>query len=57
MSNTKDVHSKRRLHVSLSTCYLEHGRQGAKTADWWMVNNIREVDFHTATAHTTYMYI
>ena len=27
------------------------GRQGAKTADWWMVNDVNEVDFHTATAH------
>ena len=26
MSNTKEVHSKQRLHVSLSTCYLEYGR-------------------------------
>ena len=25
MSNTKEVHSKTRLHVSLSTCYLEYG--------------------------------
>ena len=25
MSNTKEVHSKPRLHVSLSTCYLECG--------------------------------
>ena len=25
MSNTKEVHSKPRLHVSLSTCYLEYG--------------------------------
>ena len=27
-----------------------HG-QGAKTADWWMVNDVNEVDFRTATAH------
>ena len=26
MSNTKEVHSKPRLHVSLSTCNLEYGR-------------------------------
>ena len=25
MSNTKEVHSKPRLHVSLSTCYLKYG--------------------------------
>ena len=25
MSNTKEVHSKPRLHVSLSTCYYEYG--------------------------------
>ena len=24
MSNTKEIHSKPRLHVSLSTCYLEY---------------------------------
>ena len=29
MSNTKEVHSKPRLHVSLSTCYLEYGRRVA----------------------------
>ena len=26
MSNTKEVHSKSRLHVSMSTCYLEYSR-------------------------------
>ena len=26
-------------------------RQGAKTADWWMVNDVNEGDFRTATAH------
>ena len=30
MSNTKEVHSKPRLHVSLSTCYLEYGRYVAR---------------------------
>ena len=30
MSNTKEVHSKPRLHVSLSTCYLEYGRHFAR---------------------------
>ena len=25
MSNTKEVHSEARLHVSMSTCYLEYG--------------------------------
>ena len=30
MSNTKEVHSKPRLHVSLSTCYLEYGRHVAR---------------------------
>ena len=30
MSNTKEVHSKTRLHVSLSTCYLEYGRHVAR---------------------------
>ena len=30
MSNTKEVHSKPRLHVSLSTCYLEYGRHVAQ---------------------------
>ena len=25
MSNTKEVHSKPRLHVSMSICYLEYG--------------------------------
>ena len=30
MSNTKEVHSKQRLHVSLSTCYLEYGRHVAQ---------------------------
>ena len=28
MSNTKEVHSK--LHVSLSTCYLEYGHHAAR---------------------------
>ena len=26
----KEVHSKPRLHVSLSTCYLEYGRHAAR---------------------------
>ena len=30
MSNTKEVHSKPRLHVSLSTCYLEYGSHLAR---------------------------
>ena len=30
MSNTKEVHSKPSLHVSLSTCYLEYGRHVAQ---------------------------
>ena len=30
MSNTKEVHSKPRLHVTLSTCYLEYGRHFAR---------------------------
>ena len=30
MFNTKEVHSKPRLHVSLSTCYLEYGRHVAR---------------------------
>ena len=30
MSNTKEVHSKPRLYVSLSTCYLEYGRHVAR---------------------------
>ena len=30
-------------------------RQSAKTADWWMVNDVNEVDFRTATAHISYM--
>ena len=30
MSNTKEVHSKSRLHVSLSTCYLEYGSHLAR---------------------------
>ena len=30
MSNTKEVHSKPRLHVPLSTCYLEYGRHVAR---------------------------
>ena len=30
ISNTKEVHSKPRLHVSLSTCYLEYGRHVAR---------------------------
>ena len=30
MSNTKGVHGKPRLHVSLSTCYLEYGRHVAR---------------------------
>ena len=30
MSNTKEVHSKPRLHVSLSTCYLEYGSHHAR---------------------------
>ena len=30
MSNTKEVHSKPRLHFSLSTCYLEYGRHVAR---------------------------
>ena len=30
MSNTKEVHSTPRLHVSLSTCYLEYGRHVAR---------------------------
>ena len=30
MSNTKEVHSKPRLHVSLSTCYLKYGRHVAR---------------------------
>ncbi len=30
MSNTREVHSKTRLHVSLSTCYLEYGRHVAR---------------------------
>ena len=30
MSNTKEVHSKPRLHVSLSTCCLEYGRHVAR---------------------------
>ena len=30
MSNTEDVQSKPRLHVSMSTCYLEHGRHVAR---------------------------
>ena len=30
MSNTKEVHSKPRLHVSLSACYLEYGRHVAR---------------------------
>ena len=29
-SNTKEVHSKPRLHVSLSTCYLDYGRHVAR---------------------------
>ena len=29
--------------------------QGAKTADWWMVNDVNEVDFCTATVHVSYM--
>ena len=30
MSNTKEVHGKPRLHVSLSTCYLEYGSHLAR---------------------------
>ena len=30
MSNTKEVHSKSRLHFSLSTCYLEYGSHLAR---------------------------
>ena len=30
MFNTKEVNSKPRLHVSLSTCYLEYGRHVAR---------------------------
>ena len=30
MSNTKEVHSKPRLHVSQSTCYLKYGRHVAR---------------------------
>ena len=30
MSNTKEVHSKPRLHISLSTCYLEYGSHLAR---------------------------
>ena len=30
MSNTKELHSKPRLHVSLSTCYLEYGSHLAR---------------------------
>ena len=30
VSNTKEVHSKPRLHVSLSTCYLEYGSHLAR---------------------------
>ena len=30
ISNTKEVHSKPKLHVSLSTCYLEYGRHVAR---------------------------
>ena len=30
MSNAKEVHSKPRLHVSLSTCYLEYGSHLAR---------------------------
>ena len=30
MSNTKEVHSKPRLHVSLLTCYLEYGSHLAR---------------------------
>ena len=30
ISNAKAVHSKPRLHVSLSTCYLEYGRHVAR---------------------------
>ena len=30
MSNTKEVHSKPRLHVSLSACYLEYGSHLAR---------------------------
>ena len=30
MSNTKEVHSKPRLHVFLSTCYLEYGSHLAR---------------------------
>ena len=30
ISNTKEVHSKPRLHVSPSTCYLEYGRHVAR---------------------------
>ena len=30
MSNTKEVHSKPRLHVCLSTCYLEYGSHLAR---------------------------
>lgn len=31
------------------------GWQSAKMADWWMVNDVNEVDFHTATTHISYM--
>ena len=28
--------------------------QSAKTADWWMVNDVNEADFRTATAYTSF---
>lgn len=29
-------------------------RQSAKTADWWMVNDVNEVDFRAATVHISF---
>ena len=46
---------KRSANGTNNTVKIGRHRQSAKTADWWMVNHVNEVDFRTATAYISYM--